>query len=461
MKKLIAGVLCTLMLSLCILTGCGSPVGIASIEKTSSNGLNDTYTITYTDGSLSAFTVTNGSDGVVSVKEAYEVYKEIYGDGITYDEFLRKYLTVDSDGIERAVNSSLLSSLKVACEFQVYSLTGGGIIGRPNYTLGPAVQQGSAVIYKMDSDYTYAITNYHVIYNENAVDGKESKRAFVYVYGSENTPYLNSATSEYDYGEYAIPCEYIGGEISYDIALLKMSTAELKRRNPDVTPVETEYDFTVGETVYSVGNTEGMGIAVNSGVVSVDSEYITLKIDGTARAYRSIRTDVAIHEGNSGGGLFNREGKLIGINNAGSTKATGMNYAIPASIATGVADNILYYCQGSGKSGAKKITLGVTVEGVNSRFVYDALSGLGKIKEDVSVKEVIANGIAEEMGLCAGDLILSVSVNGTERALNRFYEISELLLSVRANDTLSVSYSRSNQTQTATYKVKENDLTDI
>lgn len=37
--------------------------GIASIAKTSTSGLVDTYTITYTDGTTSTFTVTNGEDG--------------------------------------------------------------------------------------------------------------------------------------------------------------------------------------------------------------------------------------------------------------------------------------------------------------------------------------------------------------------------------------------------------------
>ena len=37
--------------------------GITSIMKTSTSGLVDTYTITYTDGTTSIFTVTNGEDG--------------------------------------------------------------------------------------------------------------------------------------------------------------------------------------------------------------------------------------------------------------------------------------------------------------------------------------------------------------------------------------------------------------
>ena len=38
--------------------------GISSIEKTSTNGVVDTYTITFTDGTTTTFTVTNGNDGV-------------------------------------------------------------------------------------------------------------------------------------------------------------------------------------------------------------------------------------------------------------------------------------------------------------------------------------------------------------------------------------------------------------
>ena len=39
------------------------PVSVVSIEKTGTSGLVDTYTITYSDGTTSKFTVTNGADG--------------------------------------------------------------------------------------------------------------------------------------------------------------------------------------------------------------------------------------------------------------------------------------------------------------------------------------------------------------------------------------------------------------
>ena len=46
-------------------------VGIASIEKTSTSGLVDTYTITYTDGDTDTFTVTNGSNATVDIVTSF------------------------------------------------------------------------------------------------------------------------------------------------------------------------------------------------------------------------------------------------------------------------------------------------------------------------------------------------------------------------------------------------------
>lgn len=462
MKKKIAAVFAAAVLSAGIFAGCGSEKGIVSVEKTSSAGLTDTYTITYSDGTKGSFSVTNGKDGAVTAEDAYETYKKIYGEDLTYDEFLKKYLTVEDVGITEAVNSSLLSSLKVACEFEVYSLSGGGIFGQPSYTLRPVIQQGSAVIYKMEEEYTYLITNYHVIYNSDAQGSKECQRMYAYIYGSEQTPYLDSASGSYVYGEYAIECEYIGGEISYDIALLRARTKDIKKYNADAVAVEIEENFFVGDTVYSVGNTEGLGIAVNSGVISVDSEFITLKIDGKARSYRSIRMDAAIHEGNSGGGLFNSDGKLIGINHAGSSETSSMNYAIPGAIVKGVADSVLRTFDGAEAVGIKKCVLGVTLQGVNSRFVYDTESGLGKIKEDISVTAVTENGIAQNLGIRVNDKIDSITVNGNLYFLDRYFQLGDILLSVCAGDKIEIGYTRDGAAlKTSLYSVKAENLADV
>ena len=73
MKKFIAVLVLSVVCALCAvgLTACGDKgdmgetgVGIVSVEKTSSDGLFDTYTITYSDESESTFVISNGENGV-------------------------------------------------------------------------------------------------------------------------------------------------------------------------------------------------------------------------------------------------------------------------------------------------------------------------------------------------------------------------------------------------------------
>ena len=111
------------------------------------------------------------------------------------------------------------------------------------------------------------------------------------------TEYMN-----YKYDEYAIPASYVGGSVTYDLAVVKASKEDVFNVNPYVLPVEFASSYSVGETAIAIGNSEGEGISVTQGVVSVDSEYINLEID-KKRSYRSIRIDTAIYSGNSGGGI--------------------------------------------------------------------------------------------------------------------------------------------------------------
>ena len=61
---LIVTVFAVVMLSGCGVFGKNKAVGIEKIEKSGSEGLVDTYTITLTNGETSTFTVTNGKDGI-------------------------------------------------------------------------------------------------------------------------------------------------------------------------------------------------------------------------------------------------------------------------------------------------------------------------------------------------------------------------------------------------------------
>ena len=66
--------------------------GVASIAKTSSAGLVDTYTITYSDGTTSTYTVTNGQDGTVPIT----TYSETLTAGSTSVTFTNVSTTANS-----------------------------------------------------------------------------------------------------------------------------------------------------------------------------------------------------------------------------------------------------------------------------------------------------------------------------------------------------------------------------
>ena len=104
----------------------------------------------------------------------------------------------------------------------------------------------------------------------------------------------------------------------------------------------------VGESAIAIGNPEGNGFSTSLGIVSVDSEYIEMTgADGVTNVeFRVMRIDTAVNGGNSGGGLFNSKGELIGIVNAKiqSTTVENIAYAIPSNLAAAVADNIIYHC---------------------------------------------------------------------------------------------------------------------
>ncbi len=424
----IVTVISTLFLSATVFFGCNSGNTTEYITRIENNSLN--------------------------VQDLYDAYLERYPNA-TFEDFLSAVVSVSVDETATAISKALKSSLQVYTEFTEKTSS-----TRPPFTTttSKAVYMGSAVIYSIESDYTYLITNYHVIYDANAATSdKIAEKIVCYLYGSEGQPTQTSSTT-YDYGEYGIECEYVGGSAAADLAIIKTETDRIKAINEDIAEIEFADNYSVGQTAIAIGNPNGEGISVTKGVVSVDNEFISLSVDGTTRDYRSIRIDTALYGGNSGGGLFDVDGKLIGITNAGNGDDQNINYAIPLNIVKNTTESILYYAR-QGERSVKKITVGVTVRYENSKYVYDTESQYGKIVEDVIVDSVVSGSIAEGLGIKAGDKISAIKINGMEYAINRYFEIGDILYTIRQGDEISICYERENeQKQTGMYEIKASDL---
>src|SRR5690606_4176923 len=112
-----------------------------------------------------------------------------------------------------------------------------------------------------------------------------------------------------------------------DIALLKVETDE------DLPHVEwgASDDLEIGDWTIAIGNPFGLGGSVTAGILSARSRNIN------AGPYDDfLQTDAAINRGNSGGPLFNIDGKVVGVNTAiasPSGGSVGIGFAVPSAVA--------------------------------------------------------------------------------------------------------------------------------
>ena len=134
-----------------------------------------------------------------------------------------------------------------------------------------------------------------------------------------------------------LKAQLVGGDDKSDIAVLSVDKTNLTY----VSWFNDTDTLRLGSTVICIGNPLGtLPGSVSTGVVS----YLNREIQVDAyNSMRLIQTDVAINSGNSGGGLFNANGDLIGIVNAkySSSGIEGLGFAIPANQARTIVDSIL------------------------------------------------------------------------------------------------------------------------
>lgn len=352
-------------------------------------------------------------------------------------EIIKNEIIVNGESIDvtGAVQKGLMSALSVHCEFT----SGGGSPLDGAEVYGTA---GAGVIYKINEDGSaLAITNYHVVYDVDSITpNKISDKISVYLYGME-------------YVDHEMDAVYVGGSMNYDIAVLyipkndRLDKAIERGVVSAVTLAENE--VTVGETVIAIGNPEDDGISATTGVVSVDSEEITmLGADGVTNVnFRVIRTEAAINQGNSGGGLYNSKGELVGIVNAKiiSADVDNIGYAIPLSVAKAVADNIIHYCYDTENESVMRPLLGVTVLLEEKWVELDPTTGLLTKKEYSVISSVAEGSLAYGNGtdgMMVGDVVTKIKVRDTEHLVSRQYHVIDAVLSAFIGDTVEVTVIR-------------------
>ncbi len=184
----------------------------------------------------------------------------------------------------------------------------------------------------------------------------------------------------------------IGKDPYMDLAVLKI---ESKDKFIPVTFGDSD-KARVGDWVIAIGNPFGFGGTVTSGIISSRNRDI-----GLTRYDDFIQTDASINQGNSGGPLFDINGKVIGINTAiiapGQSGSIGIGFAIPSNSASKVIDQLVEFGE------TKRGWLGVRIQQVTKEIAE--VEKLEKA-EGALVASVAEKSPASKAGIKAGDIIL-------------------------------------------------------
>ena len=260
---------------------------------------------------------------------------------------------------------------------------------------------GSGVIVKEDG---YIATNYHVIQGASKV-----------------TVTLHNGDS--------YPASIVGSDPANDIAVIKIDAKDLT-----IATIGDSSSVDVGDLAVAIGNPLGqLGGTATTGIISALDR--TLDIEGTTLTL--MQTDAAINGGNSGGGLFNSKGELIGIveSKASAVGVEGLAFALPINNVSPIINDFIEN-GGSAQTSAGTPAVGVVISDVSEENAqYYNLESAG-----VYIAQVTGAN-AQKAGFQAGDRI--VSFNGTQ--ISNSNQFITLVRKCKVGDTVSVVVSRNGQ----------------
>lgn len=278
---------------------------------------------------------------------------------------------------------------------------------------------GSGVIIKSNG---YIMTNYHVIE------------------GASKITVTNDSSKKYT-------AKVVGYDSDNDIAVLKIDATGL-------TPVTygNSDEISVGDMAVVCGNPLGsLGDSVSSGIISATKREITLDNN----TMNLIQTDASVNPGNSGGGLFNSHGQLVGVVVAKSsgTDVEGLGFAIPVNTAAKVTAKII---KTGGNTSSSSGSSGSSSSSSSSSTAYSGMSYLdltsksdaeqyGYSKAGVYIAEVNSTN-AKSAGFQAGDRV----VKAGGKTISSFSVLKTAIQSRSPGDKMTFVVSRNGSNKTIT-----------
>jgi serine protease Do len=263
---------------------------------------------------------------------------------------------------------------------------------------------GSGVVLSEDG---YIVTNHHVIDGANTIK----------VRLSDGQTYTAALT---------------GTDAKTDLAVLKINASGLAAAKlADSSAVQ------VGDFVIAIGNPLGeLGGTVTEGIISAKDRKIT--IDGETMTL--LQTSAAVNPGNSGGGLFDLNGELVGVVNAKSSgdDIEGLAFAIPVNTVKEITQELIQYGYVTGRPQLGISVAQITKPGMGWQTYY-------------STPGLYVTQSSTDNGLKAGDRIIQMDGTG----INNAADVSTVLDQHSVGDVVKVVVSRSGKETTISVKLTE------
>lgn len=158
--------------------------------------------------------------------------------------------------------------------------------------------QGSGVAYlhgfdkSKKTNLTWIVTNAHVVSDANSITVEKSGKIY--------------------------PAILMYADADIDIAILTVADGEL-----EIIKSYGSNDGWIGDKVFAIGSPLGLENSITEGIISGRREYKGVKF---------IQTSAAISKGNSGGGLFDSKGQLIGITTFKLLSGENINFAVDSGL---------------------------------------------------------------------------------------------------------------------------------
>ena len=320
--------------------------------------------------------------------------------------------------VEKA-KDSVVSIQNYQKESQQNNLYGYGTGGENQVDLeDPSASQklageGSGVIYKIDGDTAYLVTNNHVVENADSLKVK-----------------LADGTTE--------DGELVGRDAVSDLAVVKISSKNVKSAIKFADSDATK----VGSISIAIGSPLGSKFSnsVTQGIISGQSRIVPMDLnkDGQADIETTlIQTSAAINPGNSGGALLNKDGDLVGINSSkfSNVDVEGMGFAIPSK----EVQRVIAQLEKDGK--VTRPFIGISqndLANITSRSKTEILKLKSDQTDGVVVTDTVKGSPAETAGLKKYDVITKIG----DKEIKNILELRRELYAYNVGDKVELTVLR-------------------